>query len=208
MPRAGGGGSDNLDIWVELHDNCIMYAEATLNVSGSPKWSGRCGSTLNCTDGLLSCGTPGLGGMINLQSWVEYGNSFTLVIDGDSCVLPCPETSCGECGDGDYADDWTLVISGLTGDCACWNGTWTLNGEECIWTDEKYECAGQDWYWYLTCVDGQWILWSESTDCGYTGPYFVAGDNTTGCPPDSASGIASGGDCCSGQTLNWTLTRN
>jgi len=205
MKRTGSGSPgifDNLTIRVELHDNCIMYAEASLAVSGTPKWSGRCGSTLDCTSGRFSCGTPGLGGMINLQSWVEFGNSFNLVIDGDPCVLPCPEGECTECG---Y---YTLVISGLTGDCACWNGTWALQGEKCIWSDEKYDCAGQDWWWYLTCEDGQWILWSESTSCGYTGPYFVVGDNTTGCPPDSASGTASGGDCCPGQTLNWTLTRD
>jgi hypothetical protein len=115
MKRTGSGSPgifDDLTIRVELHDNCIMYAEASLAVSGTPKWSGRCGSTLDCTSGRFSCGIPGLGGMINLQSWVEFGNSFNLVIDGD----PCESPSCVGCAANcDGAASMSGVVSG-TGD--------------------------------------------------------------------------------------------
>jgi hypothetical protein len=127
------GTNHDLAIRVELHDNCIMYAEATLAVSGSPIWSGRCGDTLNCTDGLFFCGIPGLGGMISLQSWTVFGNSFNLVIDGDCCPVDCLDCW--------GAPSITLTISGVAsapcdlrhppmedfcGDPAQINGVWVL----------------------------------------------------------------------------------
>jgi hypothetical protein len=89
MKQTGSGTPgtfDDLTIRVELHDGCILYSEATLAVSGSPVWSGKCTSTVYCTSSRFSCGTVGASGGITLASWSVYGNSFTLTIDGDDCI--------------------------------------------------------------------------------------------------------------------------
>jgi hypothetical protein len=91
MKRTGSGTPgifDNLTIRVELHDNCILYAEAALAVSGSPVWSGRCASVngFNCDNRRFSCGITGAGGGIVMESLTVFGNNVTLTIDGDDCV--------------------------------------------------------------------------------------------------------------------------
>jgi hypothetical protein len=91
MKRTGSGDPgtfDNLTVRVEMHDNCIMYAEATLAVSGSPVWSGRCTSVngFNCDNRRFSCGITGAGGGIVMTSRSVFGNNVTLTIDGDDCV--------------------------------------------------------------------------------------------------------------------------
>jgi hypothetical protein len=91
MKRTGSGTPgtfDNLTIRVELHDNCIMYAEATLAVTDNPVWSGRCTSIngFNCDNRRFSCGWTGWGGGIVLASRTVFGNNVTLTIDGDDCI--------------------------------------------------------------------------------------------------------------------------
>lgn len=116
MLRTGGGGiTDNLTIRVELHaspsgspTSSIMYAEASLAVSGTPQWSGECfdgtSSLGSCTgDNRFSCGLPG--NALNLVSWVEFGNSFNLVIDGDCCPVDCIDCY--------GASSITITISGV-----------------------------------------------------------------------------------------------
>ena len=91
MKRTGSGTPgtfDNLTIRVELHDNCILYAKATLAVAGNPVWSGRCVNIngFNCDNRRFSCGWTGWGGGIVLASRTVFGNNVTLTIDGDDCI--------------------------------------------------------------------------------------------------------------------------
>lgn len=91
MKRTGSGTPgvfDNLTVRVELHDNCILYAKATLAVTDTPVWSGRCTSVngFNCDNRRFSCGITGAGGGIVMTSRSVFGNNVTLTIDGDDCV--------------------------------------------------------------------------------------------------------------------------
>jgi hypothetical protein len=91
MKRTGSGTPgifDNLTIRAEMHDNCILYAEATLAVVDTPVWSGRCTNVngFNCDNRRFSCGWTGFGGGIVMDSRTVFGNKVTLTIDGDECV--------------------------------------------------------------------------------------------------------------------------
>jgi hypothetical protein len=193
---------------IATHDG--VFAKFTVTSATYTTCTGGCVSAW--VEGVLTGTAPSSCNFTFSLTIARNGETALTVTATDnftSCVpQTCPTGCADNCGSGGIADDWTLVISGLTGDCACWNGTWTLEEAECIWGDNKFDCDGQDWEWVLKCVNQQWVLESWSTDCEDTGPYFVVGNNITGCPPDSASGTASGGTCCSGQTLSWTLTRD
>jgi hypothetical protein len=201
-------GSVTVDL-VATHDG--VFAKFTVTSATYTTCTGGCASAW--VEGVLTGTAPSSCNFTFSLTIARNGETSLTVTATDnftSCIsLTCPTDCYEECSSGLYLDTWTLVISGLTGDCACFNGTYTLEGEECIWSDTKVDCDGENWFFTLDCKDKQWVLLLENESCSSSStPSFVVGNNITGCPPASASGTAGGGTCCSGQTLSWTLTRD
>lgn len=110
----------------------------------------------------------------------------------ECCAQECP-ASCADCD-----SSLTVTISGFTGGCTIYNGTWTLSQalDECTWTSAEGSIG-------LTCTGDAWILFPtdfattgwvtdpgrpNTDDCPALGTYQLRGNDT---PPN---------DACIGQT--------
>lgn len=123
------------------------------------------------------------------------GNGGTAVIsfeDGtDTFVVGCEgcPNDCTGCA------NLTATISGLTGNCACANGAYTLTRSDCVW-EYMGETADADPFSVISidyrCVDGNWTLTVDclSTCAGGTPTY--SGDFSGTASQDSQAGDECG----------------
>lgn len=133
-----------------------------------------------------------------------------LVVGCASCPADC--TACG---------NRTAVISGLTGDCSCGNGTYTLTKSGCVWQysgDTSTDGPFSPIVITLECVAGNWTVTvvalsicastspvyngnfqgqdskphrSGTDDCGRTGTYTLADTSATTCSGQTATVVIS-----------------
>lgn len=125
------------------------------------------------------------------------------------CVTASCPTDCILC-----THTYTLTISGLTGGCTFFNGTYplyhvlTASPGGCLWGSGNMGIG----FWAISCFsspmtppDNNWHL--KAVPCGVT--VSVATIGAGPCPPYPTSGtgtMCSGFGNCPGQSFSWSLT--
>ncbi len=183
-------------------DNQIVFGKT----GGScPPTSGWTGGLLQSDSELYVCYRDGY--VISANMPIQKNNGSILKTTGgianECCCgetpVDCP-TNCDDCPN----QTLQLVISGFTGDCTYYNGTFDLVhaalGDQCIW--------GPYNGWYIGCSNSGKQWWIDNFELEVVTNHSL-GPNTDGCPPSSGSGTGSindPGGPCDGQTFTWSVS--